>query len=529
MAYTSIAYIVFILFGSFLIYNIVPLKHRWKVLLIFSYIFYFINSGKYIVFILAGTLTIYIGGLLLNKIDDGYAMAKMTLPRENKKEYKAVIGWQKKCVCVCVVLINVGVLVYLKYSEFIGSVFTDLLGLFHVNIGNPMHKMVLPLGISFYTLSAVSYIVDVYRGKYRATDKLGKIALFLVFFPQIVEGPIARFDLVGDSLYEGHKFSYRNMTMGLQLMVWGFFKKMVIADRANMYVNQIFDNYSDYSGLYVVTGMLLYTLQLYAEFSGCMDIVRGSAQMFGITLSENFNQPFISKTVSEFWRRWHMTLGSWFKDYVFYSVSLSKPFVKLSKKTREHMNTFFATFVPMSIAMFIVWFGTGIWHGANWKYVMYGLYYWGIMILGLLTEPLFKKLFDAMHVNRQGRIYRMLQVVRTFLFVNVGMLMFRADDLTVFGHMFTSMFKNFSFDPVITGSLMTVRIDMADFIVLVAGALILLAVGIYKEQGHHLREELAEKNIVLRWAVYYVLIFSVIIFGAYGKGYEVAGFIYAQF
>ena len=131
MAYTSIAYIVFILFGSFLIYNIVPLKYRWKVLLVFSYIFYFINSGKYIVFILAGTLTIYVGGLLLNKIDDGYTMAKKTLPRENKKEYKAVIGWQKKCVCVCVVLINVGVLVYLKYSEFIGSVFTDLLGLFH--------------------------------------------------------------------------------------------------------------------------------------------------------------------------------------------------------------------------------------------------------------------------------------------------------------------------------------------------------------------------------------------------------------
>ena len=151
------------------------------------------------------------------------------------------------------------------------------------------------------------------------------------------------------------------------------------------------------------------------------------------------------------------------------------------------------------------------------------------MILGLLTEPLFKKMFDAMRVNRHGRIYRSLQVVRTFLFVNVGMLMFRADDLTVFGHMFTSMFKNFSFDPVITGSLMTVRIDMADFIVLVAGALILLVVGIYREQGHHLREELAEKNIVLRWAVYYVLIFSIIVFGAYGKGYEVAGFIYAQF
>lgn len=224
-----------------------------------------------------------------------------------------------------------------------------------------------------------------------------------------------------------------------------------------------------------------------------------------------------------------MTLGSWFKDYVFYSVSLSKPFVKLSKKTREHMNAFFATFVPMSVAMFIVWFGTGIWHGASWKYVMYGLYYWAIMIIGLLTEPFFKKLYDKMHVDRQGKIYRLLQVVRTFLFVNVGMLMFRADDLTAFGHMFASMFKEFTLADLTNGTLLGIKLDMADFAVLMAGALILFLVGLYKEKGHQIRAELASKNIVLRWAVYYVLLFSVIILGAYGKGYEVAGFIYAQF
>ena len=277
-------------------------------------------------------------------------------------------------------------------------------------------------------------------------------------------------------MYEGHRFSYENMTMGLQLILWGFFKKIVIADRANMYVNQIFDNYASYTGLPVVVGMLLYTLQLYAEFSGCMDIVRGSAQMFGIGLSENFNQPFMSKTVSEFWRRWHMTLGAWFKDYVFYSVSLSKPFVKLSKKTREHMNTFFATFVPMSIAMFIVWFGTGIWHGASWKYVMYGLYYWAIMVI-----------------------------------------MFRADDLTAFGHMFVSMFRGFTFADLTNGTLLGMKLDMADFAVLAVGALILFLVGLCKEKGHQIRAELATKNIALRWAVYYVLLFGVIILGAYGK------------
>jgi D-alanyl-lipoteichoic acid acyltransferase DltB (MBOAT superfamily) len=304
---------------------------------------------------------------------------------------------------------------------------------------------------------------------------------------------------------------------------------MVIADRANMYVNTIFDNYTEYTGLYVIVGVLLYTLQLYAEFSGCMDIVIGSAQMFGITMSENFEQPFISKTVSEFWRRWHMTLGTWFKDYVFYSVSLSKTFVKFSKKVRSKYNDFLGTFIPTAIAMFAVWFGTGIWHGASWKYVVYGLYYYLIMIIGLLTEPLFKKLYEKLHVNRNGKIYHFLQMVRTFIFVNIGMMIFRADNLKIFGHMFVSMFKGFSLDAISYGDLFDVRLDVHDFVLLLFGALLLLVIGLYKEQGHHIREELAEKNVVLRWAVYYVLIFSVIILGAYGYGYDIAGFIYAQF
>lgn len=238
-----------------------------------------------------------------------------------------------------------------------------------------------------------------------------------------------------------------------------------------MYVNQIFNFHDQYDGLYVIIGMLLYTLQLYAEFSGCMDIVRGSAQMFGIEMSENFARPFISKTVSEFWRRWHMTLGAWFKDYVFYTISLSKAFMKLSKKTREKFNAFFATLIPTSIAMLAVWFGTGIWHGASWKYVMYGIYYCLIMILGLLTEPLFRKLFEKMHVNREGKIYKALQVVRTFIFVNIGMLMFRADDLKIFGQMFISMFRNLSWDPIRYGELFDVRIGMSDFLLLLFGAI----------------------------------------------------------
>lgn len=527
MAYTSIGYLVFILLGSFVLYAVVPKRHKWKALLAFSYIFYLVNSGKYIVYLLAATLAIYIAGLLINKVDDGFVMAKKSLPKEERKKYKESIVWQKKCVCVCAALFCLGVLVWLKYSVFIADVFVSALGLLHIQVENPVSAMVLPLGISFYTLSAVSYVTDVYRGKYRASENLGEVSLFLAFFPHIVEGPIARFDKVGRSLYEGHDFSYENMTMGLQLMLWGFFKKIVIADRANMYVNQAFGSYADYSGLCVVVAMLLYTLQLYAEFSGCMDIARGSACMYGVELDENFRQPFMSKTVSEFWRRWHMTLGAWFKEYVFYPVSLSKPLVKLSRLMREHANAFAATFVPMSIAMFVTWFGTGIWHGASWKYVMYGLYYWLIMTIGQLIAPVSGKILSDR--VRGGRLYGAFQVARTFVLVNIGMLMFRADDLSVFAKMLVSMFKGFSLRAAVDGSLLAVKLDACDFAVLAAGAALLALVGALKEKGHDIRRELAGMNIGLRWACYYALLFCVIIFGAYGRGYETAGFIYGQF
>lgn len=528
MSYSSIAYLCFFM-TALIFYTIVPIKHKWKVLLVFSYLFYYISAGKYIIFILISTLSIYVAGLTFNKIDDGYNMARKCIPKENKKEYKEIIAWQKKTVCVITVLLNFGLLVFLKYFNFLGDTFAGLLGLFHLHIEAPSHSILLPLGISFYTMSATSYVIDVYRGKYRASDNLGKVALFLAFFPHIVEGPIGRFDLLGDQLYEGHRFDYKNFTFGLQLVCFGLFKKMVIADRANMYVNTVFNGYQDYSGPYVVMAMLLYTLQLYAEFSGCMDIVMGSAQIFGVSLSSNFERPFISRTVSEFWRRWHITLGAWFKDYVFYSVSLSKTFMKISKKARTKCNQFLGSIIPTAVAMFVVWFGTGIWHGASWKYIMYGLYYYLIIMLGLLTEPFFRKLYEKHHINRESAVYKILQTIRTFLFVNVGMLMFRADTLKAFGHMFVSMFSGWSFETIRLLEMFDVRIDIYDMVVLIFGALLLFVIGLYKEKGHHIREELAQKNIALRWAVYYVLVFSVVIFGAFGHGYDIAGFIYAQF
>lgn len=248
-------------------------------------------------------------------------------------------------------------------------------------------------------------MIDVYRGKYKADHCLARVALYLSFFPTIVEGPIARYDQVAHQLYEGHSFHYENLTHGAQLIVWGMFKKIVIADRANMLVNHVFDDYIQFSGLSVVIAIVFYTIQLYTEFSGCMDIVRGSAQIFSIHLPENFKQPFFSKSINEFWTRWHMTLGAWLRDYVFYSVSLSNPFKKFNHYVREHCGEYFTKLLPATTALLFVWLCNGLWHGASIKYVMYGMYYYIIMVIGMFMEPIFLRITKIFTYKKRNKIF----------------------------------------------------------------------------------------------------------------------------
>lgn len=529
MAYNSYLYLLIFLPIVFVLYLIVPKRIKWLVLLVSSYAFYAVNSLYLIVFLLISTLTIYFGGLWLNHFQSGFEAKKKGLEREERKKLKADTQRKKRLVTAFILTINFGLLLLLKYWDFFGGIASGLVSLFGGNLGFQPIKIMLPLGISFYTLQAASYIIDINRGKYSASKNLGKVALFLAFFPQIVEGPIGRFDLLADQLYEGHSFDYRRVAFGVQLILWGLFKKIVIADRANMLVTAVFKSYFQYSGAVVVLAMLLYTLQLYAEFSGCMDIVTGSAQLFGVQLSSNFERPFFSKSVNEFWRRWHITLGAWLRDYIFYSVSLSKTFMKLSKWTQKHFNAFFGSLVPAAFALFFVWFGNGFWHGSGWKYITYGLYYYVLMLLGMNFEPLFRKFFEKTKINRKGKGFSVFQILRTFVIVNFGMLMFRADTLTIFGKMVGAMFTSNFFVGLSGPAAAHLGLDYKDYIVLGIGTVIIFVVGLLQEKGHNLRAELAAKPLALRWAVYFAAIFIVLIFGAYGDNYMVVPFIYGQF
>ena len=530
MLINSLSFIAFVAIVCIL-YFIFPKKAKWIVLLISSYIFYWISSGKLVLYMIITTLSIYLATLYMGKIEEkAKDKSKQIEDKEKKKELKHKAKTKKKWVVFLAILINFGILAFLKYSNFMAGNLNSIFKLLNFSIEIPLKRIILPLGISYYTLQAISYVVDVYRGKCSPDKNLGRVALFVSFFPQIVEGPIGRYNDLAMQLYEPHKFSYQNAKFGIQLMLWGYFKKMVIADRAGLFVNEVFGNYTGYAGLPSLLAIIFYTVQIYAEFSGCMDIVRGTAQIMGINMAENFQRPFFSKSVQEFWRRWHITLGTWLKDYVFYPVSFSKLTLNITNGAKKiFKNSYISKLIPAAFALFFVWFGNGIWHGASWKYIFYGLYYYIIMLIGMLLEPIGNKIIKLFKINTETFSYKLWQIIRTTCFVLVGMMIFRSHRLLEACSIFKSIFTFENIEMLFDGRLFNIGFKTSDFVVLVIGVVIMFIVSFLQEKGYNLREKISKQNLIFRWLLYYLIIFAIIIFGIYGMGYAASDFIYGQF
>ncbi|MEG2720082.1 MAG: MBOAT family O-acyltransferase [Oscillospiraceae bacterium] len=530
MSYTSLTYVVFMIVVGVLYYCI-PKKARWGVLLASSVVFYFFASRFLIAYLGVTTITIYLCGLWIDKISTSFKENKKK-PDVSKDEIKALktkMKRDKKIAIAVAIIVNFGILFFLKYFNAFGNGINMTLSIFGVDALMPHLKFIAPLGISYYTLQAVSYIIDVYRGTYKADKNFFRLSLYVCFFPQMVEGPIGRYDKMAHQLYEGHEYNYQNICHGVQLMVWGLFKKMVIADRAAMLVNTVFDHSENYSGFIVLIGAILYTVQIYAEFSGCMDLVTGTAEVFGISLAQNFRQPFFSGSIDEFWRRWHITLGAWLRDYIFYPVSLSKATQSLSKKVKGRFGEHLSKFIPMAFALFFVWIGNGIWHGAGAKYIFYGMYYYVIMMLGKLLEPFFQKVLEKLKINTENLFYKGFCILRTSFIVLIGMLIFRANSLKTAFKMFASMFTGLSIKALGDGTLFSLELSGKDFIVLLIGIIAMFVVDILHEKNIEIRKTVSKQFVVLRWAFYFIAIFSVIIFGIYGEGYTLGSFIYGDF
>ncbi|MBQ1391714.1 MAG: MBOAT family protein, partial [Firmicutes bacterium] len=372
MTFVSLEF-VFFLAIVFLTYFLCPKNKRWIILLIASMAFYYICSKKLILVLIASTAVTFLTGLGVGRVydrrDEGIRALGDQVTSKDKKARKAEAKKQAKKVMLVGVLIELGVLIFIKYFNFIGETINSVAG-----ASIPRLNLLMPLGISFYTLQAISYIMDVYREKMKPDHHFFKFALYMSFFPQIVQGPFPRYRQLAEQLYTGHDFDYQRFMFGIQLILWGWMKKLIIADRVSIPVSQIFNNYELYHGQMIFLGAALYGLQVYADFSGGMDIARGVSQVLGIELELNFRQPYFSTSVEDFWRRWHITLGAFMRDYVFYPMSLSKLFNDLSKKARKVFGNNFGKKLPSFLAMFIVYFIVGAWHGSSWKYVAYGVY-----------------------------------------------------------------------------------------------------------------------------------------------------------
>ena len=530
MLYNSFVYLLPFLGLTVALYYLSPLKHRWKVLLAFSIIFFMIASGWLILLLLFTAFTVYTGGIRIENDLESFENIRAGMDRKERKEYKKAMTSRHRRWIGLIVVVNLLLLFFTKYLNFAIDNINRFLELVHHNGNIETFSLLMPLGISFYTLSAIGYVNDVARGSCKAEKNFGRLVLFLSFFPLITEGPIERYTGLGRQIQEEHAFNYTSFCYGLQLILWGLIQKVVLADRFNVIVHEVFTNYTAYSGLAVLTGILIYTFQLYMDFSGCIDIARGSAELFGIHLSENFRRPFSSTSVNEFWRRWHITLGSWLKDYVFYPVSLSSFFQRFSKYCRKKMPRYYAATLPGVFALFAVWISIGLWHGAEWKYVAYGMYYYIIMVAGMLLEPAFALLCSRLSINRESRPYHCFQVCRTFIFVNIGMMIFRAVDLPAAFSMLKSLAAPYQFqDGYLYWLYDKGNIHTSEIVLLFASLVFLCLYGRYKEKGGCLREAISSRPLPLRFGIYITAVITIIVIGAYGPGFGVVDFIYARF
>lgn len=529
MTYWSLIFIGLFLPLTVLIYNLLPQKHRGKLLLIASYIFFWSISDKLIIYLLITTLFMYFFGKWFNKIQAKRDFILKDTPKENKKSIKEIYKKKQRKILIFTILVQVGILIVLKYSTFLGTNINTLLQLLNLNIEIPITEFLIPIGISFYTLQAISYIMDVYKEKIKADNNLGRLALFISFFPQIMEGPICRYSQTAEKLWEGTKTTSDDLRYGIQRILWGLMKKAIIADRLNLFVLEIFNNYHLYDGGMIAIGMILYTLQLYADFSGTMDIAIGIGHIFGVKIPENFRQPFFSKSISDFWTRWHITLGTWLRDYIYYPVSLSNICKKITTKARKKIGNYYGPIIASSVALFAVWICNGIWHGSAWNYIFFGMYHFSIILSGKIFEPLFKKITEILHINRKHFIYTGFQIVRTTCLVFIGELFFRANGLVAGFQMFSKMITNFSLNSITSGSVFYLGIGRGDFLVLAIATILLFIVGILKERGMDVNKSICNKNIVIRWIIYYIIILAIIVFGGYGVGYKPVEPMYAQF
>ncbi len=487
----------FLLFaaGLVLLYYLVPKKCQWGVLLAGSWGFYLWAGAEYFAFLLFTTLTTHFtAGVMAENWEAGKAAAK----KRNRP-------WLIACLVV-----NFGILLVCK--ALIIRLFSALAqgtALSFLTLG-------LPMGISFYLFQSMGYAIDVCRGTVKAEKNFFKFALFVSWFPQLIQGPISKFAQLGQQLTARRDWDGKNASFGAQRMLWGYFKKLVIADRIAPAVLAL--RTAQGGGFWLLT--IFYAIQLYGDFTGGIDITLGLSQIFGVKLPENFIRPFFSKNIAEYWRRWHISLGEWMKDYIFYPISVSKPIRRLSKAARKRYGNF-GKRLPVYAATIATWLVTGIWHGLTPNFVLWGMLNCLFIIGSQELAPLYARFHGRFHL-KDRRLYGVFEMARMFLLMNF----IRACDLFPnVGDYFRGLGSLFAPWP----ALPALGIAPADWVILLLGCGVVFAVSVVQEKKGSVRELLWQGNAWVRYGLLFALVLAVVLFGRYGVGYDASSFIYNQF
>ncbi len=529
MLFTSYSFIAFLAL-MFLAYFITPKKVQWVTLLVGSYVFYAFAGRYCLVFIALTTVSVYIVSRLLgariDKENKYVEKNREVLSKEERKAYRAKEKKKRLAVLSVGLVLNFGVLAVLKYTAFAVHNVNSVIGLFG-GTELTIPELVLPMGISFYIFSSCGYLIDVYRAKVIPERNIAKLALFISFFPQLVQGPISRFGDLGAQLTAPHSFSSKTFTFGLWRILWGYFKKLVIADRVLVAMNTLLDAPEEYTGVYVLALVLLYSVQIYADFTGGIDITIGIAEAMGIKLTENFDRPFASRSTKEYWRRWHITMGSWFRDYIFLPLSVTRPMLSLNKGLAKRTSRTFASKTVAYIASAVTWLATGIWHGAGWNFIVWGLLNFLIIAVSETLEPIYEKFHKRFPRLTGSSAYGCFCAVRTFLLMGVVRSLDCYRDVGLTLRHWGSMLTMKGLGEFFSGGALSLGLDVFDLCVLGVAILTVFFVSRVGAKTS-VREWLYERPI--RAAVLMGTLFVVtVMLGAYGVGYDASQFIYNQF
>lgn len=494
MLFNSVSFLIFFPIVV-LIYFIVPKKLRYIWLLISSYYFYMSWNAKYALLILFSTVTTWVLSLAINKA--------------GKKSVK------KLALAVCIIA-NLAFLFTYKYLNFFIASANTVLGSFGLQIIDLQFDLLLPVGISFYTFQALGYIIDVYRKDIVPEKNPLRYALFVSFFPQLVAGPIERSKNLLSQMQNIEKlklWNYSNITQGLSTMVWGMFIKMVIADRVAILVNTVFNDYYMLGSFGLIAGAVGFALQIYCDFMGYSTIAVGAAKVMGFNIMENFNTPYLSRSVSEFWRRWHISLSTWFRDYVYIPLGGSR-----CSKPRKYFN------------LLVTFAVSGLWHGANWTFLVWGLINGVFQVIADITLPFRKKLNRVLNTKTASFSYKLWQTVFTFICIDFAWIFFRADTIAIALEYCKRLFTKWDPWSLFTGELYTLGLDRFEFNVLIVAVVVLIAfdfIRYFKKQSFS--EFLGQQCLWFRWAMLICLILSCIVYGIYGVQFDSSQFIYFQF